>query len=828
MSPSRRILRLAQSLMLLAAVACTEGRGTAGLGDHAVAWVSEGPELSHTLRLQTDALGHLTPAIAADGRPFDRVGIRFDSTTTPDVDVRVSDDGGRSFGPWLPATVTWREAIAHNAHADVPAGATHAQARFSGIEPDALGFVAVELFVFEPDPLLDPRLPETGLGVIHQELAAHTGVDVTRSEWGARDTRCSSTHSPYRITIHHTVTPNNDSMTMPQRMRQMQNFHMDTRGWCDIGYHFTVGQDGLVYQARMENLVGAHVGGANTGNAGISFIGTFTDVLPSNQMFDAGAKILRAVSDYYGIALNRDRVRGHREYSSTQCPGNALYPKLGDLITLAQSYEGGTAKGELRGAIYHGDDLQDLSRRIAGATVSLNTGASTTTDAQGWYVFDLEAGTYEITASAAGYGAESLSRSVSGGATSWGSIRLYPEAEAGSGTVRGVVFWVDDDSEFSTYVGDHSRRISGATVTFDPGGHTGTTGSDGYYEIAVPAGTYTVRANADGYLEGTRPDDVTVTDGTLSWGSTHVLRPAEGEDAAPVVTLTEPPEGTTVGLSRLTVRGTVTHSASLASFTVNDEPVDVSDGAFTSTVHLSPGENVIEAVAEDVLGQVGEDVVTVFYDPDHSGIEGYVYDVIEGDAVRIPGATLTLADAGAETVTDAAGAFSLDLPPGSFGLSVSAEGYLTHRGALTIVEGRRLGLRIGLEPGSDLEEDLVEITFPTDGEMVDRRDVIVSGAVAVVDLGRVTVNGTEASVSAEDATFAAPIRLRAGENEIEAIAWREDGTEVGRARITVVYERSGCGCATTGTGTGGALWLAPLLLGTWLAGRRRPRRTRRA
>src|SRR5690606_16377150 len=147
-----------------------------------------------------------------------------------------------------------------------------------------------------------------------------------------------------RLTIHHTVTPNNDSLTMAARVRQIQAYHIDVRNYCDVGYHFLVGQDGLVYQGRPENKIGAHALGANTNNVGISFIGDFTSTEPSQAQLNAAATILRALSDEYGIALSRTKVKGHREVgqTSTSCPGQRLFNRLSELISLAAASDGAT------------------------------------------------------------------------------------------------------------------------------------------------------------------------------------------------------------------------------------------------------------------------------------------------------------------------------------------------------------------------------------------------------------------------------------------------------------------------------------------------------
>jgi hypothetical protein len=164
---------------------------------------------------------------------------------------------------------------------------------------------------------------------------------VTREEWGARATRCSSTDGKTKMAIHYTVTPSDNPAA---QVRAIQRYHMDTKGWCDIGYHFLVGADGSLYEGRPLQLVGAHVGGHNTGNIGVSFIGCFHPsgcsgmgpTTPQAAMIDAGGRLLGALSRLYGIPLSREAVKGHREYpgTSTNCPGDYLYARIDDLLAI--------------------------------------------------------------------------------------------------------------------------------------------------------------------------------------------------------------------------------------------------------------------------------------------------------------------------------------------------------------------------------------------------------------------------------------------------------------------------------------------------------------
>ena len=52
----------------------------------------------------------------------------------------------------------------------------------------------------------------------------------------------------------------------------LQNFHMDTRGWWDIGYNFLIGEDGRAYVGRGWDTLGAHAKGFNQQSIGKSII----------------------------------------------------------------------------------------------------------------------------------------------------------------------------------------------------------------------------------------------------------------------------------------------------------------------------------------------------------------------------------------------------------------------------------------------------------------------------------------------------------------------------------------------------------------------------
>lgn len=99
---------------------------------------------------------------------------------------------------------------------------------------------------------------------------------------------------------------------------------MESRGWDDIGYNFLVGGDGSVYIGRGWDNQGAHTKNHNANSICIAFLGTFNDNVPPNQqlraaqlMIEEGVELKKLDSNY--------KLYGHRQLTSTDSPGNALY-----------------------------------------------------------------------------------------------------------------------------------------------------------------------------------------------------------------------------------------------------------------------------------------------------------------------------------------------------------------------------------------------------------------------------------------------------------------------------------------------------------------------
>jgi MYXO-CTERM domain-containing protein len=280
-------------------------------------------------------------------QPFRQVGFSFSADVREHLESRVRFTDGH-WSQWAPVEVTWQEGELHVGRVILDAEAIELELRgAAGLESAKIEFfedVVARTEGLTSDLPLFERQQDGDFVTARQGLAPSSLV-ISRSGWGSRNTgRCGSSHNPYRMAIHHTYAPATDGGDPAARMRQMQAYHIDTNGWCDIGYHFVVSQSGKIYQGRStEERTGAHVGGQNTGNIGICFIGNFqpgyaTTRTPGSAQVSAAADIVGWVHRTYGIALNRQSVKGHREHAgqSTSCPGTNLLNKIPDILSQAE------------------------------------------------------------------------------------------------------------------------------------------------------------------------------------------------------------------------------------------------------------------------------------------------------------------------------------------------------------------------------------------------------------------------------------------------------------------------------------------------------------
>lgn len=112
--------------------------------------------------------------------------------------------------------------------------------------------------------------------------------------------------------------------TCESAVKMIQDYHLESKLWDDIGYNFLVGGDGSAYVGRGWDLKGAHTLGYNAGSIGIAFIGQFDEYPPTKQQLCAARQLI--AEGVKSIKLTQDyNLYGHRQLRSTKSPGDALY-----------------------------------------------------------------------------------------------------------------------------------------------------------------------------------------------------------------------------------------------------------------------------------------------------------------------------------------------------------------------------------------------------------------------------------------------------------------------------------------------------------------------
>lgn len=102
----------------------------------------------------------------------------------------------------------------------------------------------------------------------------------------------------------------------------IRDWHVNGRGWSDIGYHYVVYLDGTIVPGRPEERVGAHTKGENKTSIGVCYIGgveedgkTPKDTRTPEQQAALSALLLELKSVYCDAIIH-----GHRDFANKACP----------------------------------------------------------------------------------------------------------------------------------------------------------------------------------------------------------------------------------------------------------------------------------------------------------------------------------------------------------------------------------------------------------------------------------------------------------------------------------------------------------------------------
>ena len=161
-----------------------------------------------------------------------------------------------------------------------------------------------------------------------------------RLDW-CPDGTCPEDATPVNTNVTHLIVHHsagtNSSSNWAAVVRSIWDFHTGVNGWDDIGYNWLVDPNGVIYEGRGDDRLGAHFCGTNGGTMGVCVLGDFTNITPTNNAISGLTTLLAwkacdvnvdpqgsAFHGNSGLTLNR--ISGHRDGCATSCPGDSFYP----------------------------------------------------------------------------------------------------------------------------------------------------------------------------------------------------------------------------------------------------------------------------------------------------------------------------------------------------------------------------------------------------------------------------------------------------------------------------------------------------------------------
>ncbi|MBQ9816129.1 MAG: N-acetylmuramoyl-L-alanine amidase [Proteobacteria bacterium] len=298
------------------------------------------------------------------------------------------------------------------------------------------------------------------------------------------------------------------------------------------------------------------------------------------------------------------------------------------------------AKGKATGSVIDG-----LSNSNVAAKVTVKDGASANYDGNTNWSFDLDAGTYTITASADGYDDNSVSCTVTAGNTASCPITVNPK----KGTIKGKVLDAESNAAIAAAVSLGTQKVN----------YTG----EGEWLFTVDEGTYSVEATAPNYEPGLVSCSVK-KGGTQNCDITlKPVREETKEKGTITGTITDASTGSLIAGDLELSTGLTYH------YTGSDKyhfQVDPGDYKLTATADGYESNTVSCSVAS---GQTSE--CSVQLTPDLASVSGIVY--LGSDPSTKYACTVTIADQTIEY--DGKKNWTAKVKPGQYTVVAQSEEY---------------------------------------------------------------------------------------------------------------------------------------------------------
>lgn len=152
-------------------------------------------------------------------------------------------------------------------------------------------------------------------------------VVVTREEWGSqpKPMNASPRQSPTRIVLHHSGVAWKDGTVPLEKVRNLQRWGQNEKGWPDLPYHFLITPDGQIFEGRDWHYPPE----SNTeydlnGVLNLCLFGNFEVEKVTTPQRQSLLTLLAYLQQRHDIPP--EAVRSHREEApgQTACPGRDL------------------------------------------------------------------------------------------------------------------------------------------------------------------------------------------------------------------------------------------------------------------------------------------------------------------------------------------------------------------------------------------------------------------------------------------------------------------------------------------------------------------------
>lgn len=120
-----------------------------------------------------------------------------------------------------------------------------------------------------------------------------------------------------KIIIHCSATPEGKNYSVAT----IRKWHVEGRGWSDIGYHYIIDTLGDIYDGRPVEKMGAHTKGQNANSIGVCYIGGIdADGNPKDTRNKAQIHALKTIVKDLLTLYPNATIHGHNEFANKACP----------------------------------------------------------------------------------------------------------------------------------------------------------------------------------------------------------------------------------------------------------------------------------------------------------------------------------------------------------------------------------------------------------------------------------------------------------------------------------------------------------------------------